>query len=233
MQNRFDDELIDEYYQRFNRCLSKLPTEERTQTQLELRQHLNDLIEAHREAGVPDHEVIPASLQRLGDPRELGKSLIREWRKRQRSPQIAAMAFSFACISGVTVSCLVVLLVTMTICAILGNWELMFAFKTPTLVLIACAIPLVAGPLAGRKLGREAARGMARACLLSFAILAMLSCIGPAGPHSVAGILPFAFSFVDGSRNEFELSAILCSLGAAILVAHEFGKAHSRVKAAE
>lgn len=78
------DPEVDSYFQRLNAPLRRMPSEERADLHAELRQHLDALLAAYAELGCTHTEAVGAALARLGNPRVVGRGLMREWRRTQR-----------------------------------------------------------------------------------------------------------------------------------------------------
>ena len=81
MRSRFHDEPVERFYEQFNRQIARMPQVERSELQLELRQHLDGLVAAYEEIGCSPEEAVESALRRFGDPKKIGRGLYREWRR--------------------------------------------------------------------------------------------------------------------------------------------------------
>src|SRR5579871_5398909 len=76
---------LEAYLQQVERRLRSLPREQRTQEIDELRRHLESLIDARIEAGLSEQEAVTEAIRQFGEPKGIGKSLVRTWRRAHRS----------------------------------------------------------------------------------------------------------------------------------------------------
>ena len=98
MFNPLDNEALDEWFQRLNAPLKRLPTEDRAELHQEVRQHLEALVAANEELGSSSSEAWEHALTQFGDPARIGKRLAWEWRRGQGwvSPDMAAILYGLA-----------------------------------------------------------------------------------------------------------------------------------------
>ena len=81
MFNPLENEILDEWFQRFNAPMKRLPAEERAVLNLEVRQHLEALVAANEELGSSPQEAWEHALQQFGDPTRIGRKMYQEWRQ--------------------------------------------------------------------------------------------------------------------------------------------------------
>jgi hypothetical protein len=81
MFSEFNTEQMEQYFHQVNRSLGKMPPQERAELHSELRQHLDGLIDAYQEMGLPPDEALRATLIRFGDPRKIGRRMYWEWQR--------------------------------------------------------------------------------------------------------------------------------------------------------
>ena len=167
---------------------------QRLEEERQIREYrdLEELISASKELGLAEDEAVDEALRQFGDPRHLGRRMVKEWRIGQKLSEDSApfvFGYCLACVGGAIVANLVLLLAALTMfCLCLGRWEFFDPLRDASLFMTGATILLVSGPMAGRKLGRRAVPGMAS---VSLAILALpISASSPLGPihpeHGVA-----------------------------------------------
>ena len=79
MFNPLQNQELNEWFQRFNAPLKRLPAEERAELHLEVRQHLEALAAANEELGSSPAEASDLALKQFGDPYKIGRRLCQEW----------------------------------------------------------------------------------------------------------------------------------------------------------
>lgn len=79
MFSPLNDPHIEDWFQRLNAPLKRLPADERTQLHLEVRQHLDALAAANAELGSSPDEARRFALEQFGDPSRFGKKMVQEW----------------------------------------------------------------------------------------------------------------------------------------------------------
>ena len=102
MFSPLNDPQVEQWFQRLNAPLKRLPTEERVNLHLEVRQHLEALVAANEELGSSPSEAWEHALTQFGDPGMFGRRMQREaatlgpdpnrW---ARNPLTAAWAYCF------------------------------------------------------------------------------------------------------------------------------------------
>jgi uncharacterized membrane protein len=148
MFSQFDNDNVEVYLKRLNSQLKRMPAEERAEVHQELRQHMDALIAAHMELDATLCQATDAALEQLGNPKQIGRRLFREWQQtafpgeRQVLPAIlTVLMIHFACILGS-------LLIDQE------NWMSPILNQLPAWLLpytILVAPPLVAGIVAVRR----------------------------------------------------------------------------------
>ncbi len=98
MLNPLNDPQVEQWFQRLNAPLKRLPADERTQIHQEVRQHLEALAAANEELGSPPEEALELALQQFGDPGKFGKKMAQEWHQSKTGFR-ADMTAIFACLS--------------------------------------------------------------------------------------------------------------------------------------
>ena len=78
MFSPLNDPHIEDWFQRLNAPLKRLPADERTQLHLEVRQHLDALAAANEELGSSPDEARRFALEQFGDPGKFGRQMLRE-----------------------------------------------------------------------------------------------------------------------------------------------------------
>lgn len=76
----------EDWFQRLNAPLKRLPAQERAELHTEVRQHLDALAAAHEELGSPPDEAWRLALAQFGDPTRIGRRLRREAMALPRDP---------------------------------------------------------------------------------------------------------------------------------------------------
>lgn len=173
MHNRFDDQQLDRFYSIVQREISRLPDEERRQTQLELRLHLEEIIAARIEAGQSETDALADALNQFGDPRRLGRKLRGEWKKGRRLNEdtfVFALCYCQACMGGVVAANFVLFLLVNMACGLSRHWEFVDPVTNVMPILTAFSMCVIAGPIAGRKLGMRALGGLSANAAIGLAL---------------------------------------------------------------
>jgi hypothetical protein len=150
--------VIDAYLERALRPLARrLPPGARQELRLEMRMHLQALIDAYCELGSTPDEALVEALRRFGDAGIIG----REWQRAESgSPLLSGWP---AVLSGTLLA-----LSALGVSAMLTFPPALSAYALVESLLTGPAIPLVAGFLAGR-----ADRGQSRRTLLRLALISL------------------------------------------------------------
>ncbi len=178
---------IEDWFQRLNAPLKRLPAAERAELHQEVRQHLEALAQAHEELGSPSDEAWSLSLAQFGDPAKIGRCMAWEWRRKQGwvSEKLAAVFYgvgaSMASIAGVAVVSYLVSVLTYYVVGI----DTSNPFPTDARNLVA--VPIMAGLAVGRKYPHQALTGAFYAAialpilptLARFSVSALQGSLGP------------------------------------------------------
>ena len=99
MFSPLNDPQVEQWFQRLNAPLKRLPAEERTQLHHEVRQHLEALAAANEELGSSPSEALELALQQFGDPSKFGKKMAQEWHQGKIGfrADAAAVMFGVGC----------------------------------------------------------------------------------------------------------------------------------------
>ena len=157
----------EDWFQRLNAPLKRLPAQERAELHQEVRQHLEALAQAHEELGSPSDEAWSLSLAQFGDPAKIGRCMAWEWRRKQGwvSEKLAAVFYgvgtSVASIAGVEVLSYLVSVLTYYVVGI----DTSNPFPTDACNLVA--VPIMAGLAVGRKYPHQAMTGAFYAAVAS------------------------------------------------------------------
>ncbi len=75
MFNPSENEALDQWFQRLNAPLKRLPPQERAELHQEVRQHLESLVAANEELGSSPQEAWELAMTQFGDPARIGRRL--------------------------------------------------------------------------------------------------------------------------------------------------------------
>jgi hypothetical protein len=81
MFSPLNDPQMEQWFQRLNAPLKRLPAADRIELHEEVRQHLYALVAANRELGSSPQEAWEHALTQFGDPTRIGRHLAWEWRR--------------------------------------------------------------------------------------------------------------------------------------------------------
>ena len=95
MFSPLNDPQVEQWFQRLNAPLKRLPAEERTQIHQEVRQHLEALAAANKELGSSPEEAWEHALKQFGDPGKFGKRMAREWKLGKTGCRVEIVAIGF------------------------------------------------------------------------------------------------------------------------------------------
>jgi len=94
MFSPLNDPQVQQWFQRLNAPLQRLPFAERVELHTEVRQHLDALVAANKELGSPLDEAWELALTQFGDPTLIGRKMYQEWQQsRAAHSGIAAIGF--------------------------------------------------------------------------------------------------------------------------------------------
>ena len=79
MFSPLNDPQAEQWFQRLNAPLKRLPAAERLELHSEVRQHLDALVAANEELGSSPEEAWGLALTQFGDPAKIGRKMFREW----------------------------------------------------------------------------------------------------------------------------------------------------------
>lgn len=95
MFNPLENEAVEEWFENFNARLRRLPAEERSQMQLEVRQHLEALAAANEKLGSSPEKAWEQALEQFGDPAKIGDRLLCEYQESRSGPYSGLIAVGF------------------------------------------------------------------------------------------------------------------------------------------
>ncbi len=177
----------EDWFQRLNTPLKRLPAQERAELHQEVRQHLEALAQAHEELGSPSDEAWSLSLAQFGDPAKIGRRMAWEWRRKQGwvSEKLAAVfygvgAFAASTAGIMVLSYLVPALMNIIVGTGAGN-------PVPVNAYDFVAVPIIAGLAVGQKYPHQALTGAFYAAialpilptLARFSVSALQGSLGP------------------------------------------------------
>ncbi len=95
MPSPLNDPRSEDWFQRLNAPLKRLPAEERAGLHSEITQHLDQLAAANIELGSSPEEAWSLALTQFGDPTKIGRQLAWEWWRSRGSirPDMAAVLY--------------------------------------------------------------------------------------------------------------------------------------------
>lgn len=176
MPTRFDDEH-DEFLQKLNAQLRRMPQADQAEIHTEVRQHLDDLAKAHEELGATTDEAARAALRQFGDPVKIGRRLFDEWRLTPQTNlwRIAGWAFLrlWATQAGLGVLCIVAMRSLLSLDNTVRNIfaPIYYGAVSSTFFLV----PLFVGAWANRRFGRQALPGLVLMSASTFILSPVLS----------------------------------------------------------
>ncbi len=95
MFSPLNDPQVEQWLQRLNAPLKRLPAEERAALHLEVRQHLDALAAANEELGSAPQDAAELALKQFGDPGKFGKRMAQEWSQEKMGFRADAAAIGF------------------------------------------------------------------------------------------------------------------------------------------
>lgn len=94
MSSPLNDPQVEQWLQRFDTPLKRLPVADRLELHSEVRQHLDALVAANEELGNSPGAAWAAALRQFGDPTQIGLKMYKEWQQdRAANSSIAAVGF--------------------------------------------------------------------------------------------------------------------------------------------
>ena len=151
-----ENKALDEWFQRFNAPLKRLPAEERAELRQEVRHHLESLVAANEELGTSPQEAWELALTQFGDPTRIGRRLASEWRhgRSRISPDMAAVLYT---LMAQIVSLPILLFCTVLVMALfhLRNYTSGNVITVEQFI----GVPIFAGAATGRRFPNRALTG--------------------------------------------------------------------------
>ncbi len=167
MFSPLENEELDQWFQRLDAPLKRLPAEERAQLYQEVRQHLYALAAANEELGSPPAEAWQYALDQFGNPSKFGRRMVWEWRRKHGfiSLQIAAVLYGIA-VSSVSMIAIAAIDWLVTALPYFAMNIILINDPFPALICGALGIPIVTGVAVGWKYPRHALKGVFYAACL-------------------------------------------------------------------
>ena len=166
MFSPLNDPQVEEWFQRFNAPLKRLPAEERANLHHEVRQHLESLVAANEELGSSPQEAWGLALTQFGDPARIGRRLAWEWRRgRSRvSPDMAAVLHGL----GITVAAFFGITVALNSSWLWSGWWAFLSVHSEAVFGTAylSIIPVLVGASLGKRFPMQALTGAFYSALL-------------------------------------------------------------------
>ncbi|MGI4790903.1 MAG: permease prefix domain 1-containing protein [Janthinobacterium lividum] len=184
MFSPLENDSLDNWFQRLNAPLKRLPAEERTQLHQEVRQHLEALAAANEELGSAPEKAWEQALIQFGEPTKFGKRMVWEWRCKHGflSPQVGAILYGIAVCSASMVALAIVNWLVVAVPYWVTYWVMNIILNSNPSPLLPCGllgIPVVTGAVIGLKYPREALKGAFYAACIwpGLPALALFSCM--------------------------------------------------------
>lgn len=159
MFNPLQNEALDEWFQRFNAPLKRLPTEERAELYAEVRQHLDALVAANEELGSPPEEAWELALVQFGDPGAIGRRLAWEWRRGRGwiSPDMTAVLYGL----GITAATFFGVTLVLNSSWLWSGWWAFLSVHSEAVFGTAymATVPVLTGAAVGKKFPKQALTG--------------------------------------------------------------------------
>ncbi len=169
MFSPLNDPQVEQWFQRLNAPLKRLPAAERAEMHEEVRQHLDALVAANEELGITPQEAWEYALQQFGDPTRIGRRLAWEWRRGRGlvSPDITADMGAVLCGLGAsTVVYAGISLAYVFLCTPARYGEFLNSHREIMAVAMSVVFPILMGLMVGRKCPMRALTGALYAALL-------------------------------------------------------------------
>lgn len=157
MFNPWESGAVEEWFERFNARLRRLPAEERSQMQLEVRQHLEALAAANEERGGSPQEAWERAVEQFGDPAKIGERLLCEYQESRSGPYSGLIAVGFGIglhLLRFGLYWLWILMPTLSL-----HYQSSIWYSPPLNTLLAYAFPLLIPFIIGRIYPYQAIRG--------------------------------------------------------------------------
>ncbi len=155
MFSPLNDPQVEQWFQRLNAPLKRLPAQERAELHQEVRQHLEALVAANEELGSSPQEAWGHALQQFGDPAHIGRRLAWEWRRSQGwvSPDMAAVLY--------TLGAHIVFTAFLILCTVLVMTAFQVYDKAGTVFTLEylVGVPTLAGAAVGNRFPNRALTG--------------------------------------------------------------------------
>ena len=154
MFSPLNDPQVEQWFQRLNAPLKRLPAPERAELHEEVRQHLDALVAANEELGSSPQEAWEYALQQFGDPARIGRRLAKEWRRGRgwTSPDGAAVLY--------TLVAHVVFMVALVFCIVMVM-QVFDLYDTSGIFFLGyfVGVPILAGIAVGNRFPNRALTG--------------------------------------------------------------------------
>jgi hypothetical protein len=176
MLSQLNDDQVEKYHEAFSRQLRRMPQGDRAERQLELRQHLEELIMAYLETDEEPDKAVSLALSKLGDPRRIGRRMHLEWviAKQEESPQFNA-SYTFMCFTLMLTAGWMIMLGCLGITTIFNLWQSFDPTACLPLVLgLEIVGSLLFGWMVSRRLGKKAVLATSMMCALALAFMVVL-----------------------------------------------------------
>ena len=154
MFSPLNDPQVEQWFQRLNAPLKRLPAADRVELHEEVRQHLDALVAANIELGSSPQEAWGHALTQFGNPTRIGRRLAWEWRRGQGwvSADMAGVLYTLGAhlVSAATlISCTFLVLTAFPL------YDPGTYFGLEWLI----AVPIITGTAVGRKFPKRALAG--------------------------------------------------------------------------
>ena len=172
MFNPLQNEALDQWFQRFNAPLKRLPAEERAELHQEVRQHLESLVAANEELGSPPQEAWEHALMQFGDPARIGRRLAWEWRRGRGwvSPDMTAVLYGLGAHVVIASALIFCTVLVMTVFQLYDN------SGTTFIVEYLVGVPTLVGAAIGRRFPDRALTGAFHAAVAWPLLPLMVAC---------------------------------------------------------
>ncbi len=159
MPSPLNDPRSEEWFQRLNAPLKRMPAEERAALHSEITQHLDQLAAANIELGSSPEEAWGLALTQFGDPGRIGRRLLWEWRRSQNavSQDMAAVLYGLAAHVAITAAFIVATVLVMSAFDLYDNSG---TFGTAVALEYLVGVPILTGLVVGRRFPQRAVTGL-------------------------------------------------------------------------
>ncbi len=209
MFNPLENEALDEWFQRLNAPLKRLPAQERAELHQEVRQHLEALVAANEELGSSPQEAWEHALAQFGDPAHIGRRLAWEWRRGQGwvSQDMAAVLYGLGMQIAWTVALMFAGVILLSSCGLYND-------GVAINLLYYALVPTVTGVSIGRKFPLQ---GLTGAFYSSLALPVLPTALGVEAAALLHHEAPGVLLGLDLQLALLTVCWLGCSCGAAYL----------------